>query len=399
MNVHEYQAKELLRQYGVPLAQGAPAFTTEEAVAAAHKLPGPVWVVKAQIHAGGRGKGKFKEAEAGAKGGVRLARSIDEVKAFAGQMLGKTLVTAQTGPGGRTVKRLFIEDGSDIARELYLSALVDRAASRICFIASTEGGMDIEKVAHDTPDKIVTLPIDPASGYSAFHGRKVARALQLTGDQIDQCVKLIGQLYAAFIEKDMSLLEINPLVVTKAGKLTCLDAKIVFEDNALFRHKDVAALRDVEEEDPAEVEASKHDLNYVKLDGQIGCMVNGAGLAMATMDIIKLYGMEPANFLDVGGGASKEKVAAAFKIILSDPSVKGILVNIFGGIMRCDIIAEGVVAAARDMAIKVPLVVRLEGTNVDLGKAILAQSGLQIVPADDLADAAKKITEEVRKAG
>jgi len=399
MNVHEYQAKELLRQYGVPLAQGAPAFTAEEALAAAHKLPGPVWVVKAQIHAGGRGKGKFKEAEAGAKGGVRLARSIDEVKAFAGQMLGKTLVTAQTGPGGRTVKRLFIEDGSDIARELYLSALVDRAASRICFIASTEGGMDIEKVAHDTPDKIVTLPIDPASGYSAFHGRKVARALQLTGDQIDQCVKLIGQLYAAFIEKDMSLLEINPLVVTKAGKLTCLDAKIVFEDNALFRHKDVAALRDVEEEDPAEVEASKHDLNYVKLDGQIGCMVNGAGLAMATMDIIKLYGMEPANFLDVGGGASKEKVAAAFKIILSDPSVKGILVNIFGGIMRCDIIAEGVVAAAREMAIKVPLVVRLEGTNVDLGKAILAQSGLKIVPADDLADAAKKITEEVRRAG
>jgi succinyl-CoA synthetase beta subunit len=399
MNVHEYQAKELLRQYGVPLAEGAPAFTAEEAAAAAQKLPGPVWVVKAQIHAGGRGKGTFKEAGAGAKGGVRLARSIDEVKAFAGEMLGKTLVTVQTGPGGRTVKRLFIEDGSDIARELYLSALVDRAASRICFIASTEGGMDIEKVAHDAPDKIVTLSIDPASGCSAFHGRKVASALQLTGDQIDQCVKLIGQLYAAFVEKDMSLLEINPLVVTKAGKLTCLDAKIIFEDNALFRHKDVAALRDVEEEDPAEVEASKHDLNYVKLDGQIGCMVNGAGLAMATMDIIKLYGMEPANFLDVGGGASKEKVAAAFKIILSDPSVKGILVNIFGGIMRCDIIAEGVVAAAREMAIKVPLVVRLEGTNVDLGKAILAQSGLKIVPADDLADAAKKITEEVRKAG
>jgi len=399
MNVHEYQAKELLRQYGLPVAQGAPAFTAEEAVAAAQKLPGPVWVVKAQIHAGGRGKGKFKEAAAGDKGGVRLARSMEEVKTFAEQMLGKTLLTVQTGPGGRTVKRLFIEEGCDIARELYLSALVDRATSRISFIASTEGGMDIEKVAHDTPHKIVTVSIDPASGYSAFHGRKVATALKLAGDQIDQCVKLIGQLYTAFVEKDMSLLEINPLVVTKAGTLTCLDAKINFEDNALFRHKDVAALRDVEEEDPAEVEASKYDLNYVKLDGQIGCMVNGAGLAMATMDIIKLYGMEPANFLDVGGGASKEKVAAAFKIILSDPSVKGILVNIFGGIMRCDIIAEGVVAAAKEMAIKVPLVVRLEGTNVDLGKQILAQSGLTIVPADDLADAAKKITDAVRKMG
>ncbi len=398
MNVHEYQAKELLRQYGVPVAQGAPAFTVDEAVAAAGRLPGPVWVVKAQIHAGGRGKGKFKEADAGDKGGVRLAKSIDEVKAFAGQMLGKTLVTVQTGPAGRTVKRLFIEDGCDIGRELYLSALVDRATSRISFIASTEGGMDIEKVAHDTPDRIVTLSIDPASGYSPFHGRKVAAALQLTGDQIEQCVKLIGQLYAAFVDKDMSLLEINPLVVTKAGKLMCLDAKINFEDNALFRHKDVTALRDIDEEDPAEVEASKYDLNYVKLDGTIGCMVNGAGLAMATMDIIKLYGMEPANFLDVGGGASKEKVAAAFKIILQDPNVKGILVNIFGGIMRCDIIAEGVVAAAKEMAIKVPLVVRLEGTNVELGKQILAKSGLKIVPADNLADAAKKITDEVKKA-
>ncbi len=398
MNVHEYQAKELLRQYGVPVAQGAPAFTVDEAVAAAGKLPGPVWVVKAQIHAGGRGKGKFKEADAGDMGGVRLAWSIDEVKAFAGQMLGKTLVTVQTGPAGRTVKRLFIEDGCDIGRELYLSALVDRATSRISFIASTEGGMDIEKVAHDTPDRIVTLSIDPASGYSPFHGRKVAAALQLTGDQIEQCVKLIGQLYAAFVDKDMSLLEINPLVVTKAGKLMCLDAKINFEDNALFRHKDVAGLRDIDEEDPAEVEASKYDLNYVKLDGTIGCMVNGAGLAMATMDIIKLYGMEPANFLDVGGGASKEKVAAAFKIILQDPNVKGILVNIFGGIMRCDIIAEGVVAAAKEMAIKVPLVVRLEGTNVELGKQILAKSGLKIVPADNLADAAKKITDEVKKA-
>ncbi|MGE0849294.1 MAG: ADP-forming succinate--CoA ligase subunit beta [Hyphomicrobiaceae bacterium] len=397
MNVHEYQAKDLLRQYGVPVAQGAPAFTVEEAVAAARKLPGPVWVVKAQIHAGGRGKGKFKEADAGEKGGVRLAKSVDEVKAFAQQMLGKTLVTIQTGPAGRTVKRLFVEDGCDIGRELYLSALVDRATSRISFIASTEGGMDIEKVAHDTPDKIVTLSIDPASGYSPFHGRKIAAALKLAGDQIDQCVQLIGQLYAAFVEKDMSLLEINPLVVTKAGKLLCLDAKINFEDNALFRHKDVQALRDVEEEDPAEVEASKYDLNYVKLDGQIGCMVNGAGLAMATMDIIKLYGLEPANFLDVGGSASKEKVTAAFKIILSDPNVKGILINIFGGIMRCDIIADGVVAAAKETAIKVPLVVRLEGTNVDQGKQILAQSGLKIVPADNLADAAKKITDEVKK--
>ena len=398
MNVHEYQAKQLLAGYGVPVAKGAPAFTPDEAVKAAQGLPGPVWVVKAQIHAGGRGKGKFKEADAGEKGGVRLARSIDEVKAFAGQMLDRTLVTIQTGPSGRVVKRLFIEDGCDIARELYLSALVDRATSRIAFIASTEGGMDIEKVAHDTPDKIVTLSIDPASGYSAFHGRRIASALKLEGGEIDQCVSLVGQLYRAFIDKDMALLEVNPLVVTKAGKLICLDAKINFDDNALFRHNDVQGLRDIAEEDPAEVEASKYDLNYVKLDGQIGCMVNGAGLAMATMDIIKLYGLEPANFLDVGGGASKEKVAAAFKIILSDARVKGILVNIFGGIMRCDIIAEGVVAAAKEMAIKVPLVVRLEGTNVDLGKQILAKSGLKIVPADNLADAAKKITDEVKKA-
>jgi succinyl-CoA synthetase beta subunit len=398
MNIHEYQAKQVLAGYGVPVAKGTPAFTPEEAVRAAQALPGPAWVVKAQIHAGGRGKGTFKEAEAGGKGGVRIARSIDEVKTFAGQMLGKTLATIQTGPAGRVVKRLYVEDGCEIARELYLSALVDRATSRVSFIASTEGGVDIEKVAHDTPEKIATLSIDPASGYSPFHGRKIATALKLQGDQIEQCVQLIGALYRAFLDKDMSLLEINPLVVTKVGKLLCLDAKINFDDNALFRHKDVAELRDIEEEDPAEVEASKYDLNYVKLDGQIGCMVNGAGLAMATMDIIKLYGMEPANFLDVGGGASKEKVAAAFKIILSDARVKGILVNIFGGIMRCDIIAEGVVAAAKEMAIKVPLVVRLEGTNVELGKQILAQSGLKIVPADNLADAAKKITDEVRKA-
>jgi succinyl-CoA synthetase beta subunit len=398
MNVHEYQAKALLKQYGVPVGSGAPAMSPEEAVRAAQSLPGPVWVVKAQIHAGGRGKGKFKEPAAGDKGGVRIAKSVDEVKAFASQMLDKTLVTIQTGPAGRTVKRLYIEDGSQIARELYLSALVDRATSRIAFIASTEGGVDIEKVAHETPERIFTLSIDPASGYAPFHGRKVAAALGLQGDQIDQCVKLVDALYRAFVEKDRALLEINPLVVTAAGKLLCLDAKINFEDNALFRHKDVAELRDIDEEDPAEVEASKYDLNYVKLDGQIGCMVNGAGLAMATMDIIKLYGMEPANFLDVGGGATKEKVAAAFKIILTDPHVKGILVNIFGGIMRCDIIAEGVVAAAKEMAIKVPLVVRLEGTNVDLGKQILAKSGLKIVPANDLADAAKKITDEVKKA-
>ena len=399
MNIHEYQAKDLYRQYGVPTTKGFPAFTVDEAVEAAKKLPGPVWVVKSQIHAGGRGKGKFKEAAAGDKGGVRLATSMDEVKTFAQQMLNNTLVTIQTGDAGRVVKRLYVEDGSAIDRELYLSALVDRATSRISFIVSTEGGMDIEKVAHDTPEKIHTFSIDPASGYFPFHGRKVAFALGLTGQQVNQCVTMVGNLFRMFVDKDMSMLEINPLVVTKDGNLVCLDGKMDFDGNALFRHKDILELRDLEEEDPAEVEASKFDLNYVKLDGQIGCMVNGAGLAMATMDIIKLYGLEPANFLDVGGGATKEKVAAAFKIILSDKSVKGILVNIFGGIMRCDIIAEGVVAAAREMAITVPLVVRLEGTNVDLGKKILSESGLKIVPADNLADAAKKITDEVKKLG
>jgi succinyl-CoA synthetase beta subunit len=399
MNIHEYQAKDLYRQYGVPTTKGFAAFTVDEAVEGAKKLPGPVWVVKSQIHAGGRGKGKFKEAAAGDKGGVRLAKSLDEVKTFATQMLGNTLVTIQTGDAGRVVKRLYVEDGSAIARELYLSALVDRATSRIAFIVSTEGGMDIEKVAHDTPDKIHTFSIDPASGYFPYHGRKIAFALGLTGPQVNQCVAMVGNLYKMFVDKDMSMLEINPLVVTKDGNLICLDGKMDFDGNALFRHKEIMELRDLEEEDPAEVEASKYDLNYVKLDGQIGCMVNGAGLAMATMDIIKLYGLEPANFLDVGGGATKEKVAAAFKIILSDKSVKGILVNIFGGIMRCDIIAEGVVAAAREMAIKVPLVVRLEGTNVDLGKKILSESGLKIVPADNLADAAKKITDEVKKLG
>jgi succinyl-CoA synthetase beta subunit len=398
MNIHEYQAKELLSRYGAPVPRGAMAATVEEAAGAAQALPGPVWVVKAQIHAGGRGKGTFKGAAAGAGGGVRLAKSLTEVKTHAQEMLGKTLVTVQTGPLGRTVKRLLIEEGCEIARELYLSCLIDRAASRLAFIASTEGGMDIEKVAHETPEKIVRLSIDPASGYAPFHGRKVAAALKLKPDQIEQCDKLIGALYRAFVETDMSLLEVNPLIVTKAGKLLCLDAKVNFDDNALFRHKHAQELRDIDEEDPAEVEASKYDLSYVKLDGQIGCMVNGAGLAMATMDIIKLYGMEPANFLDVGGGASKEKVAAAFKIILSDANVKGILVNIFGGIMRCDIIAEGVVTAAKEMAIKVPLVVRLEGTNVELGKDILAKSGLTIVPADNLADAARKITDAVKRA-
>ncbi len=398
MNIHEYQAKELYRAYGVPTPKGVAAFSVDEAVKAAEQLPGPVWVVKSQIHAGGRGQGKFKETAAGDKGGVRLAKSVAEVKQFATEMLGNTLVTLQTGPEGKKVQRLYVEDGSQIARELYLSALIDRETSRVAFIASTEGGMDIEKVAHDTPEKIHTFSIDPAAGYFPMYGRKIAFALGLTGDQVNQCVALIGNLYRMVVDKDMSLLEINPLVVTKDGNLICLDGKMDFDGNALFRHKDIVAYRDLTEEDPAEVEASKYDLSYVKLDGQIGCLVNGAGLAMATMDIIKLYGMEPANFLDVGGSASKEKVAAAFKIILNDPNVKGILVNIFGGIMRCDIIAEGVVAAARELGVKVPLVVRLEGTNVELGKKIMAESGLKITGADNLADAAKKITDEVKKA-
>ena len=398
MNIHEYQAKELYRQYGIPTPDGHAAFTVDEAVAGAQKLPGPVWVVKAQIHAGGRGKGKFKEATAGDKGGVRLAKSIDEVKQFAAEMLGKTLVTVQTGPAGRVVNRLYVENGSAIARELYLSALVDRASSRVAFIVSQAGGMNIEEVAHDTPEKIVTVTIDPATGYEPFHGRRIAFALGLKGDAAKECGKIIENLYRMMVEKDMSLLEINPLVVTNDGKLICLDGKMDFDGNALFRHPEIVSLRDLGEEDPMEIEASKHDLAFVKLDGSIGCLVNGAGLAMATMDIIKLFGAEPANFLDVGGGASKEKVQEAFKIILADPNVKGILVNIFGGIMRCDIIAEGVIAAAREMAITVPLVVRLEGTNVELGKKILIASGLKIIPADDLADAAKKITDEVKKA-
>jgi succinyl-CoA synthetase beta subunit len=397
MNIHEHQAKELYRQYGIPTGKGAAAFTVEEAVEAAKQLPGPVWVVKAQIHAGGRGKGTFKEKEAGEKGGVRLAKSIDEVKQFAGEMLGRTLVTVQTGDAGRVVRRLYVEDGTAIDKELYLSMLVDRATSRVAFIVSTEGGMDIEKVAHDTPEKIVTLSIDPASGFQPFHGRMIAFALGLKGDAAKQMQAAAANLYRMFIEKDMSLLEINPLVVTKEGNLIALDGKMDFDSNALFRHPEIVAYRDITEEEPTEIEASKHDLAFIKLDGNIGCLVNGAGLAMATMDIIKLYGAEPANFLDVGGGASKEKVREAFKLILSDPSVKGILVNIFGGIMRCDIIADGVIAAAREMAITVPLVVRLEGTNVELGKKMLAESGLKIVPADDLADAARKITAEVKK--
>jgi succinyl-CoA synthetase beta subunit len=398
MNIHEHQAKELLAKYGVEVGTGFAAFTPDEAEKAASQVSTPTIVVKAQIHAGGRGKGKFKEPEAGDKGGVRFAKTPAEARQLAEQMLGKTLVTVQTGAPGRTVRRIYIQDAVNIGRELYLSALVDRASSRIAFIASTEGGMDIEKVAHETPDKILTLTVDPATGLQPFHSRKIAFALGLTGDQIKQCAKLIEGLYRFLLDKDVSLLEINPLVVTKEGNLVCLDAKVSFDGNAMFRHPDIAALRDETEEDPMEIEAAKYDLSYVKLDGSIGCMVNGAGLAMATMDIIKLYGSEPANFLDVGGGASKEKVQAAFKIILSDPSVRGILVNIFGGIMRCDIIAEGIVAAAREMAITVPLVVRLEGTNVDLGKEILAKSGLKIVPADDLADAAAKITTAIKAA-
>jgi succinyl-CoA synthetase beta subunit len=396
MNIHEYQAKLLLGEFQVPVARGVVAFSPQEAVTAAESLGGAVWVVKSQIHAGGRGKGRFKEADSSDKGGVRLVRSIDEVRENAEQMLGKTLVTHQTGPDGKTVNRIYVEEGSAIARELYLSCLVDRSSSRVAFICSTEGGMDIEAVAAETPEKILTLTIDPASGYMPYHGRNIAFALGLTGKQIKQCVALIGNLYRAVLAKDMSLLEINPLVVTEEGDLLVLDAKVNFDSNALYRHPDVQELRDPDEEDPAEVEASEYDLNYIKLDGVIGCMVNGAGLAMATMDIIKLYGSEPANFLDVGGGASEEQVMNAFKILLSDPKVEGILVNIFGGIMRCDIIAEGIVAAAREMAIEAPLVVRLEGTNVELGKKILSESGLAIIPADNLADAAEKIVAQVK---
>ena len=388
MNIHEYQAKSVLREFGLPVPAGYPAFSVDEAVAAAERLGGPVWVVKAQIHAGGRGRG----------GGVKVVKSIDGVREEAGNILGMRLVTHQTGPGGKQVNRLYIEDGSRIAREFYLSVLVDRATSRVAFIASTEGGMDIEQVAAETPGKIITITVDPATGVSGFHGRDIAFGLRLEGDQIKQCSRLIGNLYRCFMQKDASLLEINPLVVTRDGQLVCLDAKMNFDSNALYRQPGIMDMRDLEEEDPAETKATEYDLNYIKLDGQIGCMVNGAGLAMATMDIIKLYGSEPANFLDVGGGATAEKVTEAFKIILSDSSVKGILVNIFGGIMRCDVIAEGVVAAAREVSLEVPLVVRLEGTNVEKGKEIMKNSGLPIIAAGDLDDAARKIVEAVKEA-
>lgn len=398
MNIHEYQAKELLAKYGVPVPAGHAALSVEEAVAAAGKLPGPLYVVKAQIHAGGRGKGKFKELGPDAKGGVRLAKTADEVRAAATEMLGNTLVTIQTGPAGKQVNRLYVTDGVDIDKEFYLALLVDRATSRIAVVASTEGGMDIEAVAHDSPEKIHTILIDPATGIMPHHGRAVAAALQLTGDLAKQAQTMLARLYDAFLATDASQIEINPLAVCGGDRLLVLDAKLGFDSNAMFRHKDLAELRDLTEEDAMEIEASKHDLAYIKLDGNIGCMVNGAGLAMATMDIIKLNGEFPANFLDVGGGADKEKVTAAFKIILGDPAVKGILVNIFGGIMKCDIIADGIVAAAKEVNLSVPLVVRLEGTNVQQGKDILAGSGLPIVAANDLGDAAKKIVAEVRKA-
>jgi len=395
MNIHEYQAKAVLREFGVPVSKGVPAFTPAEAEVAAKELGGSLWVVKAQIHAGGRGKGKFKEATAGEKGGVRLARSIDEVKTFAGEMLGATLVTVQTGPAGKQVNRLYIEEGANIDKEFYLSALVDRVTSRVAFVLSTEGGVNIEDVAHSTPERIKTFSIDPATGAMPHHGRAAARALGLSGDLAKQAERLIARLYDAFVSKDMAMLEINPLIVTAEGQIRCLDAKLSFDDNAMFRRPDMFKLRDETEEDAKEIEASRYDLNYVTLDGSIGCMVNGAGLAMATMDIIKLYGESPANFLDVGGGASKDKVTAAFKIITADPNVKGILVNIFGGIMRCDVIAEGVIAAVKEVGLKVPLVVRLEGTNVELGKKIIGDSGLDVISADDLDDAAKKIVTAV----
>ncbi len=388
MNIHEHQAKAVLREFGAPVAEGYPAFSIEEAMEAARKLPGPVRVVKAQIHAGGRGKG----------GGVKIAKSMEDVETYANEILGMQLVTHQTGPQGKKVNRIFIEDGADIADEYYLSMLLDRASSRVAFVVSTEGGMDIEAVAEDTPEKIHTFTVDPATGIMPHHGRAVARALNLSGAAAKQAGKLAGILYKAFVTKDMSLLEINPLVLTGAGDLVCLDAKVSFDGNALYRHPDIETLRDESEEDPKELEAGKYDLSYISLDGEIGCMVNGAGLAMSTMDIIKLYGSSPANFLDVGGGATKEKVTAAFKIITSDPNVKGILVNIFGGIMRCDVIAEGVIAAVKEVGLQVPLVVRLEGTNVKRGKEIISTSGLDVISADDLDDAAQKIVAAVKGA-
>ena len=397
MNIHEYQGKELLKAYGVSVLDGYVAWTPEEAVEAAKKLPGPVYVVKSQIHAGGRGAGKFKDAPEG-KGGVRLAKSLEEVREAAAAMIGNTLITKQTGPAGRLVRRVYVEAGCDIKRELYLSLLIDRSVSEVVVIASTEGGMEIEEVAEHHPEKILRAPVDPASGISGFHARKLAFGLGLEGKQVATFTKFVTSIYEAFVALDAAIVEINPLVVTGAGEIIALDAKVSFDDNALYRHPEIEKLRDESEEDPKELEATKHSLNYVALDGSIGCMVNGAGLAMATMDIIKLYGAEPANFLDVGGGATKERVTAAFKIILSDPNVEGILVNIFGGIMRCDVIAEGVIAAAREVSLSVPLVVRLEGTNVQLGKDIMAKSGLPIISADNLADAAEKIVKAVKEA-
>ena len=399
MNIHEYQGKELLKKYGVAVLDGGVAFTPDEAVAAAEKLGGPIYVVKSQIHAGGRGAGHFvNDPQRETGGGVRVVKSVDDVRKAAEFMLGNTLMTKQTGPDGKEVKRLYVEDGCDIARELYLSFLVDRATSRVTIVASTEGGMDIETVAEETPEKIMQVDIDPATGIQGHHCRSIAFGLGLEGAQIKSATKFLMAMYKAFTELDCAMVEVNPLVVTGAGDMVALDAKVGFDDNAMFRHKDLEALRDEDEEDASELEAAQWDLNYVKLDGEIGCMVNGAGLAMATMDIIKLYGSEPANFLDVGGGATEERVTAAFKIILSDPNVKGILVNIFGGIMKCDIIASGVVAAARETSLSVPLVVRLEGTNVEKGKEIMASSGLTIIPADNLADAADKITKAVKEA-
>lgn len=388
MNIHEYQAKALLKKYGVNVPRGEAAFTVGEAVEAAKNLGGPVWVVKSQIHAGGRGKG----------GGVKVVKSVEEVQSEASRMLGMNLVTHQTGPQGKEVKRLYVEEGCDIARELYLSFLVDRATSSVTIMASTEGGMDIEEVAEKTPEKIIKVSVDPQTGFQAFQGRQIAFALGLEGKQVSSAVKFLKAMYDAFQDLDASLVEVNPLVVTGAGDVIALDAKMNFDDNALFRQPEVLQLRDKDEEDPAEAEAAEHELNYVKLSGSIGCMVNGAGLAMATMDIIKLYGGEPANFLDVGGGATQERVKEAFKLIMSDPQVKGILVNIFGGIMRCDVIAHGVVAAARELHLNVPLVVRLEGTNVEKGKQILAQSGLPITSADHLSDAAQKIVNVIKEA-
>ncbi|PZN97842.1 MAG: ADP-forming succinate--CoA ligase subunit beta [Hyphomicrobiales bacterium] len=398
MNIHEYQGKAVLKEFGAPVSAGFPALTVAEAVEAAKKLPGPLYVVKSQIHAGGRGKGKFKELGPDAKGGVRLAKSVEEVESHAKEMLGNTLVTAQTGDAGKQVNRLYIEDGSDIEKEFYLSALVDRETSRVAFVVSTEGGMDIEAVAHDTPEKIETFSVDPATGIMPHHGRSMARILGLTGDQAKQAGAVLAQIYTAFVSKDMDMLEINPLIVTTQGQIKCLDAKISFDSNSLYRHPEIVALRDTSEEDEKEIEASKYDLAYIALDGTIGCMVNGAGLAMATLDIIQLYGESPANFLDVGGGASEEKVTAAFKIITADPKVKGILVNIFGGIMKCDVIARGVIAAVKAVGLQVPLVVRLEGTNVQEGKDIISSSGLNVISADDLDDAAQKIVAAVKKA-